>query len=113
MEVPLSISVIRAWLRTHPYTLGLSVVLAILSARFLLTNDSEWEDVYINAALNLRAGADLYESKGGYVYPPFMAWAVTPLSYLSQTGAEAAWLIVNLVSLLIVLRGAWWLAGGR
>lgn len=100
------------WLRCHPYTAGSALLLLGLFFPFLFRSDAEWEEVYIRAADYLRAGQNPYDSQGGYLYPPFMAWAAIPFSYLPFLAGRAAWWLVNVLGLIVVVRGAWRLAGG-
>jgi hypothetical protein len=100
------------WARTHPYTVAALVVFLALSVPFCLRQDSEWENVFIVAAANLRAGDDVYRPEQGYLYPPFMAWAHLPFTLLPGPAARVGWLLLNLLALALMLRWAWRLAGG-
>jgi hypothetical protein len=101
-----------AWLRAHPYTAAAVAAVVALAVPFWLRQDSEWEQVYVRAAHHLRQGADLYRLEDGYLYPPFTAWAATPFTYLPAAAARAAWLLVNVLCGVVLVRGAWRLAGG-
>src|SRR6516162_6077507 len=87
-----------AWIRCRPYALPSLVFFAVLGLPFLLRAHSEWDDVYIRASRELLAGRPIYTPGAGYVYPPFMAFAAIPLTFLSQQFERLAWFIVNVVS---------------
>lgn len=101
------------WLKANPYTAVCSVVLAVLAFGFLLRTDSEWEDVYIGAARQMRNGEVLHTSGTRYVYPPFMAWASIPFSYLPLLPARAVWGAINLIAMVLIFRWSWQLTGGQ
>lgn len=97
---------------SHPY-LWIGVILVIgLGIPFCLKKDSEWEQVYVQAARHLLAGEDFYSLKEGYLYPPFMAWLAIPCTYLPHTLERVLWYLVNVGCFLVLLRGAWHLSGG-
>jgi hypothetical protein len=100
------------WLRTHPYTAAAVAAVVALAMPFCLRQDSEWDQVYLRAAHHLRQGADLYALQDGYLYPPFTAWAALPFTWLPALIGRAAWLLLNLLCCLVLVRGAWRLAGG-
>lgn len=101
------------WLRAYPYTLfGIVLFLGML-VPFVRRGVSEWDDVYVRAALHLRAGEGLYDPRDGYAYPPFMALLAVPFSILPQPISRAVFFGVNALSLVILCRSAWFLAGGR
>jgi hypothetical protein len=102
-----------AWIRCRPYALPSLVFFAVLGLPFLLRAHSEWDDVYIRASRELLAGRPIYTPGAGYVYPPFMAFAAIPLTFLSQQFERLAWFIVNVVSLVFIVRWTWELSGGR
>jgi hypothetical protein len=104
--------VVAAWrlARSYPYlAVALPVVIG-LSIPFFTREDSEWEAVYVVAATHLRSGEDIY--RDGNSYPPFAAFVALPWSFLPPAGVRGTWLLVNLASLAVMLRGAWRLAGG-
>ncbi len=100
------------WLKTHPYTAVGAVALLIAAVVFFRRQQSEWEQVYIPAAAHLWKGEDMYRPEEGYLYPPFMAWTALPFLALSPLLARLAWLLVNGVGLIALLRWSWRLAGG-
>jgi hypothetical protein len=60
--------------------------------------DMEDANAYWNAAMRIRAGADLYvavplgaDETVAYRYAPWLAWLWVPLTYLPQTLVMAAW----------------------
>lgn len=114
MRVPLLApdSALRRWLGAHPYTALTALVFLGLSVPFCLRRDSEFEAVYLSAARHLRQGGGLYGRGDGYLYPPFMAWAALPFTALPGRLLRPAWLLVNLVCLVLLVRLAWRLAGG-
>jgi hypothetical protein len=98
--------------RTHPYTL-LGVVLALaLAGPFLFRKDSEWDEVYIRAAINLLAGENIFATKDPYAYPPFMTLLALPFAFLPQVASRALWYLVNIACLVVICRCAWQVAGG-
>ncbi len=71
-----------------------------MGVAIFLTNIGSWQledaDVYWNAALRLRHGADLYPVSGLHVaepyrYAPWFAWAWVPLTYLPKLAVQVAW----------------------
>src|SRR5581483_11953289 len=76
-------------------------------------DDSEWEYVYVRAAHELRAGRDIYQPDIGNSYPPFAALTALPFTALPPGAGRCLWLGVNLGCLVVILRGAWRLAGGE
>jgi hypothetical protein len=100
------------WLLGHPWTVLAILALVPLSVSFSLRTDNEWEAVYVRAAGQLWLGADLYDGTAGYLYPPFMAWAALPFLALPPFLVRLGWLLINLLSLLVILRGAWRASGG-
>jgi alpha-1,2-mannosyltransferase len=100
------------WCAARPYTVLAIVLLAGLSVYFLRHNDPEWENVFVHSATQLWTGAEIYDSSHGYLYPPFMAWATLPVLALPHHLQRVAWLVVNLIALVALLRCAWLLANG-
>lgn len=61
----------------------------------VLTETGDFNDFYF-AAEALRLGTDPYTSnRGGYLYPPLIAWLLQPLVGLGLVGAGVAWGVVN------------------
>jgi Glycosyltransferase family 87 len=87
-------------------------VLAGLALQAVLSPHSEWLDVYVRAARTLLAGCDLYGPGTNYLYPPFQALLAVPFVSLPSFVARLAWYLINVASLVGLLRSAWWLAGG-
>lgn len=98
------------WLWHYPYSTAAIPVVIAFSIGFCHRTDSEWDYVYVVAANHLRQGVDIYTD--GNSYPPFAALIALPFSFLSPSLDRLAWLLVNLVCLAIMVRGAWNLAGG-
>lgn len=107
-----SSSAVRCWLTTHPLTLAGVLLLAALSVPFCLRKHSEWEEVYLRAAVQMRAGEAVYGPGQSYLYPPFLAWLAVPFTALTSLEARIAWYGINAVSLVLLLRWSWRLAGG-
>jgi hypothetical protein len=90
-----------------------AVFLVGLAAPLLFRKPSTWATVYVPAAERLRSGQDIYEwNTTGYAYPPFGALVAVPFAGLSPAAGRVAWLAVNVVAALVLLRGAWRLTGG-
>jgi hypothetical protein len=104
-------------------SLGLPQILALaicigFGLAFVIANVRSWEledaEAYWNAALRLRAGAELYPALGNvnapevYRYAPWFAWLWVPLTYLPKGIVQAGWSLVLVVSggaaLLPILR---------
>ena len=100
------------WVKVHPYTVAGFVTLIVLGFVFCRRHQSEWNEVYLPAAAHLWNGEDMYRPEGGYLYPPFMAWMALPFLTLSPSLARLAWLLVNLICLIAMLRWSWRVAGG-
>jgi hypothetical protein len=95
-----------AWLRP-----AVAAALAGAAAYLCLRHDSEWEAVYLPAARLLAAGGNPYDAEG-FLYPPFAALAAVPFAALPAAAGRPAWVALNLACLVVLLRGAWRLAGG-
>src|SRR5262245_59230488 len=104
---------LRRWLVCRPYTAVGCVLLVALSVPFLTRGDSEWEYVYVRAAHELRAGRDIYQPDIGNSYPPFATLAALPFTELPPCAGRCLWLAVNAGCLVLMVRGAWRLAGGE
>src|SRR6185437_7834506 len=109
---PSRVSHLCGWLKTHPYTVAGSVTLIVLAFVLCRRHQSEWNQVYLPAAAHLWNGEDMYRPEGGYLYPPFMAWTALPFLSLSPPLARLAWLLVNGICLIAMLRWSWRLTGG-
>src|SRR5262249_51784618 len=94
------------WLLGHPGTVLGILALGPLSISFCLRSDNEWEAVYLRTAAKLWRGGDIYDDTDGYLYPPFMAWAALPFLAGPPVVGRFGWLLVNIVSLVVILRGA-------
>lgn len=67
------------------------------------TSAKDWRFFY-PAAEALVRGTDLYESgEGGYVYPPLLAFLVTPLVPLGFFPSARVWLVMSLAALVAAL----------
>ena len=92
----------------------LLLALAVLLAVPVATRASgDWEKVYLAAAVNLRSDADLLANGSSYVYPPFGALFAVPFTFLPRGAGLAAWAVVNVLAVAVMLVGAWRLSGGR
>lgn len=65
---------------------------------------------YVSAAENMRSGQNIYVKPDGqgtsYVYPPFLAWMLIPLSYLHPLLTDVLWFGVNILFIGVVVRQA-------
>jgi hypothetical protein len=98
---------------TRPYTLAATLVFVAVSITFLGRQDSEWKNVFVRGAEHLRNGEDIYKPEDAYAYPPFMAWATLPFTLVPPAAERSAWLVVNLIALVLLMRWAWRLSGGQ
>ncbi len=93
----------RGWARAAK-TVVLTVLAAILGLGSInIVSKSRWADFhwYYWAGSRVFEGADLYTYVlDGYIYPPFFAVAMYPLSLLPRTLAASIWYAGNLVSLV-------------
>jgi hypothetical protein len=105
-------SKLGCWLKTHPYTAAGAVALLVAAVVFCRRQQSEWEQVYVPAAAHLWKGEDMYRPEEGYLYPPFMAWTALPFLALPAPLVRPAWLLINGMCLVALLRWSWRLAGG-
>jgi hypothetical protein len=114
-EGPLPFPPSRAslWKQVPPYALLACVLVLAIAPRFIFAKQSEWQQVYVDSARQLRDGEGLFGAGQPYVYPPFMAAAATPFSFLSERWSRALWLMLNSVALVVCMRCAWRLAGGE
>ena len=95
----------RGWARAVKY-----LVIILFAAIFVLgsinvISKSRWADFhwYYWAGERVFEGADLYTYVlDGYIYPPFFAVAMYPLSLLPRTVAAAIWYAGNVVSLVVL-----------
>jgi hypothetical protein len=100
------------WMKAHPFsTLG-GVLLLVMGISFCRRHDSEWEQVYLQAAAYLWNGEDIYRAGENYLYPPFMAFAALPFLALPAPLPRLLWFAVNVICLLALLRWSWREAGG-
>src|SRR4051812_28446893 len=96
---------LRAWLKTHPYSLLAALVLLALAVPFCTRQDGEWDSVFVGAGERLWQGDDISRREDGSLYPPFMAWAALPFVALPVPAGRAAWLAINAVCLVLLFRG--------
>lgn len=90
----------------------LSAVLIVALAALALVTAKSYLDGrqgdfrhFYEAALAVRSGEDIYAShKGGYVYPPLLAVALTPLSLLTMSWAGAVWAVINGAMIVVAAR---------
>jgi alpha-1,2-mannosyltransferase len=92
--------------------LGIIALLIAPAVPFLLREKSEWELVYIQAARDLLAGADIYAQGRAYLYPPFMTLLAAPFAFLPHFAARGVWYVVNILSIGGLLGLSWRLSGG-
>jgi hypothetical protein len=83
-----------------------------VSIPFLTREDSEWEQVYVQAAYQLRSGADIYRPDIANSYPPFATFTALPFTWLTASAQRWLWLVINLTCIVFMLWGAWRLAAG-
>ncbi len=98
--------------RKHQWVHLIFILLAItLVVYFICCLFSRYTSERINdyyhfyfAAQAITEGQDLYRSgMGGYVYPPFFAFLLTPLAYLSYKTGDIVWLFINTLIFLTAL----------
>ena len=104
-------SPMRHWLVTHPYTAIIFVVLVGASIPFSEGDDSEWEQVYVKAACQLRKRGHLSARRRQLVSALRHADGV-PFTWLPTTPQRWLWLVINLPCIVFMLWGAWRVAGG-
>jgi hypothetical protein len=83
---------------------------------FQFRQHAEWQAVYVAAGQRLLTGEHIYQCSGdyvGFVYPPFAALIAAPFALLTPGVGRAAWYLLNVVCLVVLLRSAWQLSGGR
>jgi hypothetical protein len=85
----------------------------LLTLQYFTRGTGDWETVYLSAAKHLREHGDVLDLKNGYVYPPFGALFAAPFTYLPRSVGIAVWAALNALAAVVVLVGAWKLAGGR
>lgn len=72
------------------------------SARVIRTGGNIYDSSTLIRALN-DAGILIDNVGGGYIYPPFFALAMTPLSYLSLRVAYFVWVLINQIFLASII----------
>jgi hypothetical protein len=106
-------------LASHPFTAAACIYILYNAIRFMqITKFSEWNDVYVLAAARLRAGLDIYLLVPGnqdhaYSYPPFQALLAIPFTFLPRFAAQFAWLLINILCLILFWRWTWRISGGK
>lgn len=104
---------LTAWVKSHPYHAVWAVAIVVLAVPSYLRPESEWEEDCVRGAERIAAGQPLYRPGAEvYLYPPFMATAALPFTYLSASVGRALWVALNLACLVFLVAGAWRLAGG-
>ncbi|HEY2106226.1 MAG TPA: glycosyltransferase family 87 protein [Candidatus Binataceae bacterium] len=83
-----------------------------LAIPFLTRRHSEWEAVYVAAARRLRTQGDLYTPADGYLYPPFMALAAIPFTWIPRWLGRAIWYAMSVAAMTYMVKTSWRLAGG-
>jgi hypothetical protein len=99
-------------------SLGIPQIIALaicigFGLAFAIANVRSWEledaDAYWNAALRLRAGAELYPALANvnapevYRYAPWFAWLWVPLTYLPKELVQVGWSLVLLAAGAVAL----------
>lgn len=75
--------------------------------------NSEFVVCYVRAARRMEARQSIHRDElTAYAYPPAMAMLTMPLAPLSAKASLAVWYAVNVAAAVIVVAGAWRLAGG-
>jgi alpha-1,2-mannosyltransferase len=92
--------------------LGIIVMFVVLAVPFVVRGYSEFDAVYVQAARDLMAGADIYAPGRAYLYPPFMTLLAAPFAALPHLVMRAAWYLVNVASVIGLIGWSWRLAGG-
>lgn len=101
---------VRIW--KNPYLWG-AVVFALAAAiPFCTRMQSEWDDVFVRSAIDLREGRDVYRQPYGYTYPPFQMVMALPFADLPVRAGRLAWFAVNAVCIFWMIASAWALSGG-
>ncbi len=100
-------------LKISPYYWFFGILLFVLGISLLFRKYSEWELVYVQAGKFLLAGEDPYDQKIGYSYPMFSGWAAIPFVFAPPFLSRLIWIAVNFACLIFLVRGAWFLTGGR
>jgi Glycosyltransferase family 87 len=103
----------RPWLKAlgaRPYTFAALAFFAILVIPTCLRKQADFIQVYIPAAQRLARGEDLYQQ--AYLYPPFHAWVLLPFTGLAPLQARLIWFALNALAALVLIGGAWKIAGG-
>jgi hypothetical protein len=102
----------RVWLLAHPYSILVMLLFVGLGVPFYLRHFSEFDENYVLAARHLWNGQDMYLSKDGYLYPPFMAWLSVPFVFLPQAVGRMLFYLVSFGCGFFLCRWAWILSGG-
>ncbi len=97
----------------NPYLWLAVVVFAVLAIPFCTRAHSEWDSVYIRAALELRAGRDVYHEQFGYTYPPFQMMLALPFAELDRLPRRLGFFALNVACCLWMVSSAWAISGGR
>ncbi len=87
-------------------TAGISLILYLMAATMHSLNKKFYGDFvhFYHAAQAILNNQNIYASgTGGYIYPPFFAFLISPLAKLSLPMACGLWQWVNLILLLTVL----------
>ncbi len=98
------------WRTWSPYPAVVVAVLVLAAVPFCLRKPADWDDVFVPAAVRLRAGEFLYQR--AFVFPPVNALLAVPFSYLPRLASLFVWYAVSATSFGVLLFGAWRLAGG-
>ncbi len=93
-------------------TFALVAVFAVAFApQSFLYGATDWEKVYVPAAVRFERGEDLF--RDGFVYPPFAALLAVPSAHLGDLGVRANVWLMNTAGAALLVVGAWRLTGGR
>jgi hypothetical protein len=89
---------------------ALVAVLIVAAVPFCLRKPADWDDVYVPAAERLRGGEDIFQR--AFVYPPASALLGVPFTYLPRMASLFLWYGISATALVVLVHGAWRLAGG-
>lgn len=102
----------RERFREHPYRVAAAALLLYWAVTFLTRPAAEWHLVFVRAAARLWAGGELYNGRGGYLYPPFPALFALPWVAMPPLLGRFLWFLLNAVAFLALVTAAWRLSGG-
>ena len=108
--------VARRWRLPDYLLFGVLAAVALATAPLFIRSspeETEWHDVYVDAALRMRDGEPInVVEASAYAYPPAMAFLTTALTFGPLLLGAALWYVINVVCGGTLIVGAWRLAGG-